>query len=133
MDRLDVAQLDVFGRLLCSRGMAQQRDGLLDRGVEMLTRALDRWQPERDGKPTRAALTLGLSLNLRQDAAQETETDPERLRAVVRALRPALSDEEFTGEERDHALLFLLDTQTRLPQDGPPTCRRRRSTGCSTG
>ncbi|MFD6936076.1 CHAT domain-containing protein [Streptomyces goshikiensis] len=120
MDRLDVAQLDVFGRLLCSRGMAQQRDGLLDRGVEMLTRALDRWKPERDGKPTRAALTLGMSLNLRQDTAQETETDPERLRAVVRALRLALADEELTGEERDHALLLLLDAQTQLPQDGPP-------------
>ncbi|MGW0901350.1 hypothetical protein ACWD0G_30985, partial [Streptomyces goshikiensis] len=129
MDGLDVAQLDVFGRLLCARGMVQQRDGLLERGVEMLTRALDRWRPERDGKPTRAALTLGLALNLRHDDAQEPEpgaepqrepeTDPERLRAVVRALRLALTDEELTGEERDHALLFLLDAQTRLPQDGP--------------
>ncbi|MFD4133473.1 CHAT domain-containing protein [Streptomyces goshikiensis] len=129
MDGLDVAQLDVFGRLLCARGMVQQRDGLLERGAEMLTRALDRWRPERDGKPTRAALTLGFALNLRHDDAQEPEpgaepqpepeTDPERLRAVVRALRLALTDEELTGEERDQALLFLLDAQTRLPQDGP--------------
>ncbi|MFF5804558.1 CHAT domain-containing protein [Streptomyces sp. NPDC012746] len=116
MDGLAVLQLDTFGRLLCARGMVQDRPNLLDRGIEMLTRALDRWQPERDGKPTRAALALGIGQSLRHDSSPE----PERLRAAVRALRLALPDEELTAQERDYALMILMDAQMRLPEDGPP-------------
>ncbi|WP_285443868.1 CHAT domain-containing protein [Streptomyces sp. ISL-86] len=115
MDALAESQLDVFGRLLSLRGIAQDSPKLLDHGIELLTRALDRWQPERDGKPTRPALALAVAQSMRHDSA----ADPERLRAAVRALRLALADEELTGEERDHGMMLLMDAQRQLPGDGP--------------
>ncbi|MBW5483322.1 CHAT domain-containing protein [Streptomyces bambusae] len=114
MDDMPVLYLDNFGRLLFVRGQPSVDAELLDAAIGVLERALDRWQAT-DGKPTLAALALGMAQFLRE----QRDGNRDRLLGQVRAARLVLADEEAAQVVREGAVILLAVAQERLGEESP--------------
>ncbi|MFF4573360.1 CHAT domain-containing protein [Streptomyces sp. NPDC001410] len=115
--------LDVFGRLLYERAAARDDPAGRDRGIALLRRAVDRWEPDRDGDVTATALFLALF----QQARHHDDPDPARAQDVLRAAALILAAEHDlhdlaqTARMLDGWARFTLADHGVLPEtDGRP-------------
>ncbi|MGW7057504.1 CHAT domain-containing protein [Streptomyces sp. NPDC054904] len=117
IDALHPFYLDVFGRLLFTRGRLPLDVELLHLSVALLTRAVDRWASEGTGRVTLAAWALAMA----QHTLHETDGDRDRLPVVERAVLLALADPDLAPELRQPARLMLADVQHQLGPHHPQT------------
>ncbi|MFD0357928.1 CHAT domain-containing protein [Streptomyces sp. NPDC127110] len=116
MDELPWFYLDVLGRFLFARAQPRLDVPAIDRAIDVLTRAVDRWTPAEGGLGP-AALGLAYAQQLRY----EMDQDPERLRAIERAGLMAQEGEGTAAEIRDTLLVLVSEAQHRLGPDHPQT------------
>ncbi|MFF4318049.1 CHAT domain-containing protein [Streptomyces sp. NPDC001568] len=115
IDALHPFYLDVFGRLLFTRGRLPLDVPLLRLSVELLTRAVDRWESEGTGRVTLAAWSLAVA----HHTLHEVDADRDRLPLAERAVLLALADADLASELRQPARLILADVQRQLGPDHP--------------
>ncbi|KUM94275.1 hypothetical protein AQI88_23205, partial [Streptomyces cellostaticus] len=122
-ERLLPQYLDVFGRLLYERAADRDDAEGRDRGIALLRRALDTWDPDRDGDITATALFLALF----QQARHHDDPDPARAQDVLRCTALVLDAEDDlhdlaqTARMLDGWARFTLADHGVLPQtDGRP-------------
>ncbi|MCT4355570.1 CHAT domain-containing protein [Streptomyces sp. Je 1-79] len=102
VDRLLPHYLDGFGRLLFERASVRGDGAGQDRAIGLLRRAVDEWQPARDGKVTAPAFFLAAF----QQGRYQDDPDPERLHEVVRASTLVLEDDELSEDGLDMARMM---------------------------
>ncbi|MGW1980959.1 CHAT domain-containing protein [Streptomyces collinus] len=122
-DRMLPQYLDLFGRLLYERAAARDDAPGRDRGIALVRRAVDRWEPARDGDVTAAALFLALF----QQARHHDDPDPARAQDVLRAATLVLEAEHDVHDLAQTARMlegwarFTLADHGVLPEtDGRP-------------
>ncbi|GAA2253950.1 hypothetical protein GCM10010415_12670 [Streptomyces atrovirens] len=93
VERLTPVFLDGFGRLLYERAGVRGDGAGQDRAIGMIRRAVDIWEPERDGAVTATALFLALF----QQSRYREDPDPLRLHDVAEACALVLQGEEIFG------------------------------------
>ncbi|MFJ4468890.1 CHAT domain-containing protein [Streptomyces sp. NPDC089424] len=110
--RLTPVFLDSFGRLLYERASVRGDGPARDRAIGLIRRALDTWEPARDGQVTVTALFLGMF----QQSRYRDDPDPGRLHDVTESCALVLADESFSPELRKVAQMMGLWAWTTLEE-----------------
>ncbi|MGW8765647.1 CHAT domain-containing protein [Streptomyces sp. NPDC055815] len=97
LERLTPHYLDAFGRLLFERGGLSKDGPSKDRAIAMVRRAVDHWQPARDGKVTATAFLLAAY----QQGRYREDGGIERLHEVLRMTDLVLEDDELAEDYRN--------------------------------
>ncbi|MFI9602033.1 CHAT domain-containing protein [Streptomyces sp. NPDC052043] len=93
VDQLTPVYLDCFGRLLYERASVRGDGAGQDRAIALMRRAVDIWQPERDGKVSVTALFLMVF----QYSRYREDPDAERLHEITACAGTVLDDERLAA------------------------------------
>ncbi|MEU0753517.1 CHAT domain-containing protein [Streptomyces albogriseolus] len=113
VERLTPVFLDSFGRLLYERASARGDEAGQDRAISLIRRAVDIWEPERDGTVTVTALFLAVF----QQSRYRENPDPLRLHDVTRACALVLEEADFPAGLRRMAQVIGMWAWMTLEQD----------------